>query len=303
MGVWQQAMPPFILKTIMNKIIMSFVLIINSLYMMAQPSQIITPITESAQKLFNFSQQDISYHNINYRLYIAEPKDKKIEKTPKPVLYMLDGNGQFPMLINEIEATNDSLPIIVGIGYPSLKAYPNERTRDYTIAIDEDANSGGAQNFYSFIINEVKPYIESNYNVDINRQSLCGHSYGGLFTLFVLFNHTEAFQNYIAASPSIWWGNGAIVPHRKPIFTNKPNSVTITLGEYEENPNADPERANLSPEILAKKNARIGGISPRQLSTKLSEEIPNCSFILYKGKNHGSSIKPFLIEATRIASQ
>jgi predicted alpha/beta superfamily hydrolase len=32
-----------------------------------------------------------------------------------------------------------------------------------------------------------------------------GYSLGGLFTLHVLFHHPEAYRNYVAGSPSIWW--------------------------------------------------------------------------------------------------
>ncbi|WP_201524826.1 alpha/beta hydrolase, partial [Bordetella pseudohinzii] len=31
------------------------------------------------------------------------------------------------------------------------------------------------------------------------------HSYGGLFVLETLLNRPEAFQHYVAASPSLWW--------------------------------------------------------------------------------------------------
>ena len=282
----------------MHKIILFFLFILLSSQMQAQPSQTINPIKESAHRLFNFNQHDITFNEVVYRLYIAVPKN---ENLLHPALYMLDGNGQFPMLINTVDSIENNTPLIIGIGYPSLKAYPQERTRDYTIAAPGTTEGGGAENFFSFITQKVKPYIEKNYQIDTTKQTLCGHSYGGLFALYVLFNHTQAFQNYLVASPSLWWGNGAIVPHHRPIFTALPQSVTITLGEYEENPEADPSRKQLSPEILAQKNARTGGIPTRELASWIAEEVSECRFILFKGKNHGSSVPEFLQEALRTA--
>ena len=46
--------------------------------------------------------------------------------------YTLDGNAQFPIAVNAVNP-NKPLPLIVGIGYVSDKAYAiEERMRDYT---------------------------------------------------------------------------------------------------------------------------------------------------------------------------
>lgn len=268
-------------------------------FLSGQPSQVIPEIGEAARQLFDMEQHDLTYNGKEYRLYIAQPAGSG--QTPHPVLYMLDGNGQFPTLVNVVEEVSDNTPLIVGIGYPSSLAYPKERTRDYTIPIEGNDEGGDAEDFYRFIIDKVKPFVEANYAVDTMRQTLCGHSYGGLFTLYVAFNHTRAFQHYLAGSPAIWWGQGVIVPKRRPFFSHIPHSITITLGEYEENPELDESRKNLSPEIRKIKEQRRGGIPPRALASMIAEEVPDCRFILFQGKNHGSSIPEFLIEAVRIA--
>lgn len=283
------------------KTILLLLLLFTIYPVQGQPSQVITPIEESAKQLFDLEQHDLIYNEREYRLYIAQPSGSG--QTSHPVLYMLDGNGQFPMLINAVDEISENTPLIVGIGYPSLQAYPKERTRDYTIPIEGNVEGGGAEDFYRFIVDKVKPFIEANYAMDTTRQTLCGHSHGGLFTLYVMFNHTRSFQHYLAASPSIWWGEGAIVPEHRPLFSHIPHSVTITLGEYEENPDLDPSRKNLAPEILRKKEQRKGGISSRELAVIIAEEVPDCRFILFEGKNHGSSIPEFLKEAMRVAGE
>lgn len=265
-----------------------------------QPSQKIIPVKESAKQLFDLRQHDLAYNGRKYRLYIARPVDRG--DASRPVLYMLDGNGQFPMLVNGVEEVSENTPLIVGIGYPSDMAYPKERTEDYTIPVEGDEEGGGAEEFYRFIVDKVKPFIEANYSIDTTRQALCGHSHGGLFTLYVMLNHTRSFQHYIAASPSTWWGEGAIVPNRRPFFSDIPQSVTITLGEFEEKPGLDPSRKNLPPDILRKKMQRKGGVPPRELALMIAKEVPGCRFILFEGKNHGSSIPEFLKEAIQVAS-
>src|SRR3546814_8321170 len=59
-------------------------------------------------------------------------------------------------------------------------------------------------------LHELKPLIAQRYPVDARRQTLFGHSYGGLFTLYTLFTKPQAFQGYVAASPSIWWYQGYV---------------------------------------------------------------------------------------------
>lgn len=269
-------------------------------FLSGQPSQVIPEIGESARQLFDVGRHDLTYNGRQYRLYIAQPAGNG--QRSRPILYMLDGNAQFPMLMNAIEEVSDNTPLIVGIGYPSSMAYPKERTRDYTVPIKGNNEGGGAEDFYRFIIEKVKPFVEERYEADTTQQTLCGHSYGGLFTLHVAFNHTRAFHHYVAGSPAIWWGQGVIVPERKPFFSYIPHSITITLGEYEEQPELDESRKNLSPEIRKIKEQRRGGIPPRTLASMIKEEVPDSRFILYEDKNHGSSVVPFLLEALRVAA-
>jgi hypothetical protein len=264
-----------------------------------QPSQVIPSIGDSARSVFVIEQHDRSFEGKDYRLYIAAAKEPAALR--RPVLYMLDGNGQFPILLNQIKNVSAGTPLIVGIGYPIDRAYPKERTRDYVPA-EYQGEGGGAEDFYRFIIQDVKPFIESHYSVDTTRQTLCGHSHGGLFALYVAFEHPSAFQHYVAASPSLWWAKGKTVPDRRPLFTTGiPQSLTLTMGEYEENPSLDTLRAKLPPAIQEIKNRRRGGMPVRRLAAIMAEEVPAFRLIVYPGKNHGSSVPLFLMEALLVA--
>lgn len=271
-------------------------------HIQSQPSQQIDTIVHQATESFNFETFDLSYKGNNYRIYTASPKKKT--KTNSPILYMLDGNGMFPKLINLVY-TNPNNAIIIAIGYPNELAYPKERTRDYTITSKEDNQSnGGAPQFSEFITYSLKPLVEKKYNnIDTMQQTLAGHSFGGLFTLYELFNHTVNFQNYVVASPSLWWADGAIIPSKQPILASIPNSITITQGEYEAYPDreTDVKRKERNRKDIKSSNKDEYIITTLDLSMLIKEECPDTNYILFDGKNHGTSVTDYLEVAYKVA--
>lgn len=158
-----------------------------------------------------------------YRLFISVPATPPPEKG-YPVLYALDGNASFGSLTEAMRLQGRpprgfQPSLIVSIGYDSDEPIvTNRRFYDYTEPTDHAVlptrpdgspwpETGGADAFLDFIENELKPAIERRYPIDRERQSLFGHSLGGLFALHVLVAKPYAFHNYIAGSPSIWWNN------------------------------------------------------------------------------------------------
>lgn len=154
-----------------------------------------------------------------------------------PVLYALDGNAVFGSLV---EATRVQCRgprgygplLVVGIGYDSDVPFATERRFfDFTEPADSRMQparpdgspwpqTGGAEAFLDFIEAELKPEIERLFPVDRSRQTLFGHSLGGLFALNVLFAKPQAFRTYIAGSPSIWW-NGRELLKEWPLLEAK----------------------------------------------------------------------------------
>jgi len=87
-------------------------------------------------------------------------------------------------------------------------AEESRRSLDYTPETDLTADArgrpvGGAGAFREFIVSDLRPAIEADFPVDTSRQTLFGHSYGGLFVLDTFFADPSLFQTYVAASPSI----------------------------------------------------------------------------------------------------
>ncbi len=73
-----------------------------------------------------------------------------------------------------------------------------------------EVKTGGAAKFLECIEKEVFPFIESNYRVSPQGRGLGGYSYGGLFSLYVLFKRPDLFSLYFAGSPSIKYDKGVL---------------------------------------------------------------------------------------------
>lgn len=152
-----------------------------------------------------------------------------------PVMYTTDAERNFSVsagIMSILEFPNKIVPdmIIVGIGYKitDMADWAAWRTRDLTPTnvpgVDEttsknlskatgrefNVKSGGAANFLDFIIEELIPFIESNYRVSVSERGIGGYSFGGLFTLYALFKHPEVFNYYFAGSPSFSYDNEVI---------------------------------------------------------------------------------------------
>ncbi|PAD38879.1 hypothetical protein CHH53_08915 [Terribacillus sp. 7520-G] len=160
---------------------------------------------------------------VRYRVQIYIP-----EQSPPPegfpVIYVLDGHMYFGYGADVIRnqsfnasKTGIEPAIIVGIALEAEDAIIRERRfYDFTppaavykypdrfkgVTIDKH---GGADIFLDWIIGELQPKVVESYPVQSDKQCLYGHSLGGLFTLYSMFKRPEAFQCYLAISPSIWW--------------------------------------------------------------------------------------------------
>lgn len=253
--------------------------------LMARPSQEITPLTEAAQQQFTVTHHEMQLGDRHYRLFIAQPK---LPQAAYTVLYMLDGNGQFPMMINRLSAGKTRpLPLVVGIGYPSDLAYPKTRTFDYTppAAGEQFAAGGGELPFRQFIREQVIPWVSSHYSVN-DRRYFFGHSLGGLFVLRTATDEPGLFTDYISASPSLWWGHGTYMTAER--FDRIPADIrlTITQGGLEEKP----DLSKMSEEQKHNLSVRYSDITAREVCEQLQLRDKQCQFRIFPGKSHGSVI-------------
>lgn len=264
-----------------------------------------------------------------FRIFVAYPHAPP-PASGYPVVYVLDANATFGTVTEAVrlqsarpEATGVTPAVVVGIGYPTdLPLDPVRRTFDYTPKVDPFAlgsrpdgsdwpSTGGADAFLDFIEDELKPAVVGMTPIDLHRQALFGHSFGGLFTLYTLFRRPEAFQTFVAGSPSIWFGNGAILSAEKEFSSNletveSSRSVLIAVGGLEQTPPSVRDGAkqrefearaswivrNRMVDNAKEMAGRLESLSGRGLRVRY-EEFP--------GENHVSVIPPLVSRALRFA--
>lgn len=205
----------------------------------------------------------------NYQLSIALPfaYDNSIKFAPFdkpltawPVVYVLDPILFFGMITDMVRAmawygrTTDA--IIVGIGYPEEESLQEtwrktlaSRTHDLTpLQVEEDdkyisewlkldVKTGGGGELFNFIKQELIPVIEQEYRTDPAKRILAGHSFGGLFTVFAMFQEPGLFRSYIAASPSLSSPKNHIFSLESDFakkYKRLPAQLYLSAGELEE---------------------------------------------------------------------
>ncbi len=147
-----------------------------------------------------------------YRLMIYIPP-KMDPSAAQPVFYLLDGNYYFGTACDAMGM--DSLTgIVVAIGYPLDDREEIVRRRTFDLSLPNASGNkkyGGGDTFLRIIDQEIKPFVQARFKVDLARQSLYGHSLGGLMVLRQMFRNPQDYSTYIAASPSIWWNSRAVL--------------------------------------------------------------------------------------------
>jgi predicted alpha/beta superfamily hydrolase len=192
-----------------------------------------------------------------YRIFVSTP----FAPPPKggyPLVIFTDGNLCFPIAA-AVGGTAFGLlggkPVLaVAVGYPSLFEVPVNRTRDLTPPTPMDAvpsqpglpppspeNYGGADDFFRFLTEELKPALAAAHPVSADDHTLYGYSLGGLFVLRALFNHPNSFRTFAACSPSIWWNDRAVLADEAAFVSavqakSAAPRVLITIGAKEQEP-------------------------------------------------------------------
>lgn len=259
-----------------------------------------------------------------YRIFFATPSGSA-SASGYPVLYLLDGNATFASAAVGValqsrrpEVTGVAPAIVVGIGYPVDDHLDSaSRTYDYTPsvpAVDLSARAdgspwpptGGADAFLDFLERDLKPMIASEFPVDPGRQAIFGHSFGGLFVLHALFTRPGSFRRYIAASPSIWFGDCAILSERDAFMARRPQTsrrdLLVTVG--------DREQASVGAEGPAVGTAARSDWRQRNRMVENARELAqslaaisavNVTFREFAGENHSSALLPAINMALRFA--
>ncbi len=155
----------------------------------------------------------------NRPVLVSLPDDYLLSDQKYPVVYLLDGRGNFRHTTATVNflARNGRIPQMIVVGLPNT----DDRTRDLTPQrVHEDESfptAGGADNMLEFMKDEVFPFMDKNYRTE-DYKLLIGHSFGGLFAIHSLVNHPNVFNSYISISPSLWWDNQDLVQNQTTKF-------------------------------------------------------------------------------------
>jgi len=214
-------------------------------------------VTLEDTEQFTLAAQDIDQV---FRIDVALPASYGQTDQHYPVVYMMDSNLLFPGVVNGASGLQlgREVPeiIIIGIGYDVeiLLETLGLRNRDLVptndpawdaearqapapLGMPDHLSTGGAEAFLTFINEEVKPAMNARYRIDTDSQSLLGYSFGGLFSLYTLFNHPDSFDNYVIGSPSIWWNDTVTFDYEAryaDTHDDLPKRVFISSGALEE---------------------------------------------------------------------
>ena len=159
----------------------------------------------------------------NYKIYVYLPPDYS-SNNQYPLIIGMDGDSEFFNIEDIVsdQIINKKIPssIFVGIGYGTVSKNETLRNRDYTPSVTsdpEDYETGGAANFYAFIKDELIPKLVEKYAITNNGHTLLGHSFGGLFTHFAMFQNRvdNPFDQFISVGTSYWYDSGEIFKYEK----------------------------------------------------------------------------------------
>ncbi|OJD16357.1 hypothetical protein AJ78_03456 [Emergomyces pasteurianus Ep9510] len=237
-----------------------------------------------------------------YRIQISWPLGWSNRRPPVgrrvPVVYAVDGNAMFLTATEVVRRrahspNNSGGGIVVAVGYPLTRGVYEMKKRAFDLTPPGGADTdgfGGASAFLDFIAGVVRPFIQSTVfpGVEIDREAIFGHSYGGLFVLHSLFTRPQLFDCFIAASPSIYWNDRYILQEERE-FRDTPSgeskaTLMIFFGSYEQNPPRWPDESS---EHYRKRNrsARDRGMADGAISMK--------ERLLSSGKLQAVTLKEF----------
>lgn len=186
------------------------------------------------------------------RVFLWAPPGDAPE-TGWPALWLLDGNAVIATAVDAMRAqafwptgTNLGWGALIAVGYPTDDAYDSFRRswdlgpppgRTYPPFHDDgdEVRTGGGAEMARFLLEDAREFLGTHIRLDPANQSLFGHSFGGLFALWMMFTRADAFRNIIAASPAITWEDSFLLSYLNGFDpTGAAPRVMLLAGEWED---------------------------------------------------------------------
>lgn len=143
-----------------------------------------------------------------YKLWISPPTNYNSTKKDYPVIYLLDAQWDFTLMISlygQLRADGD-IPnaFLVGITWGGENINVDGlRVRDF-LPVFKHPKTGihGADNFLTFFEKELIPFIDKEYRVS-DQRTLIGSSFAGWFSLYTMFQRPDLFDGFLATAPTV----------------------------------------------------------------------------------------------------
>ncbi len=180
--------------------------------------------------------------NRTRRIWVYLPTNYTANTTQRyPVIYLQDGQNLFDNYtafagewavdetLARLETLGDAGVIVVGIDNGG-----SNRLLEYLPFVEPNYGNGQGNQYMDFIINTLKPNIDSNFRTLSNRQhtALGGSSLGGLIAFYGGIKHQDIFSKLFIFSPSFWISN-KIYDHVQNTPKTQPMSIYLLAGGQE----------------------------------------------------------------------
>ncbi|MBO3097357.1 alpha/beta hydrolase [Gelidibacter pelagius] len=146
-------------------------------------------------------------------IWLYLPKAYANSNKDYPVVYMQDAQNLFDAETSYVgewnvdeylDSISDNKSLIIGIEHGNEK-----RMEELTPFPNEKYGGGKADAYLNFIINTLKPHIDTTYRTlnDPEHTTIFGSSLGGLMSFYALIKYPDTFGNAGIFSPSFWFSN------------------------------------------------------------------------------------------------
>lgn len=229
-----------------------------------------------------------------YRLMTAWPEGEP-PRAGWPVLWLLDGEDNFAIAVmtaRRLARAGARSGVREGIVAAVESGPLARRVLDYTPAVPGYAIPngfpaaglpiGGAEAFLDLLEGPVRERVARRWRIDPGRQTLAGHSFGGLLSLHAMLSGRD-FAGFVAVSPSLWYGSGVWTARQDSAATSGTARLLVANDPAEGGPDT---AAGAAAEALAERWRRTGH---------------EARYIALPGQGHGSTMLSSMTAAMTFA--
>lgn len=154
------------------------------------------------------------------RIWLYLPPDYDTSSKRYPVIYMQDGQNLFDVLtsfagewkvdesMNDLFDAGDYGAIVVGIDNGG-----GERINEYSPWINPSYGGGDGEAYASFLVNTLKPHIDSLYRTlpDRDYTAIAGSSVGANISMYTAIEYQNIFSKVGIFSPAFWFSDSSYI--------------------------------------------------------------------------------------------